>query len=93
MLLWSYEKNIKQISSGSTENNNLLVVLAGTESKFENWPNPYGLKLGKLRSILYTIHPYPNFQGVTYKTYPGSNLAPTFLYAISNYDLCFLHFS
>ena len=35
------EKNIKQISSGSTENNNLLVVLAGTESKFENWPNSW----------------------------------------------------
>ena len=35
---------IKLISSGSTENINLLVVLAGIESKFENWPNHYGLK-------------------------------------------------
>ena len=44
MLLWSYKEDIKQISSGSTENNNLLVVFASIESKFENWPNHYGLK-------------------------------------------------
>ena len=44
MFLWSYEGDIKQISSVSTENNNLLVVFAGIESKFENWPNHYGLK-------------------------------------------------
>ena len=74
---------MKLISSGSTENINLLVVLAGIESKFENWPNHYGLKYGKLRSILYTIHPYPNFHEVTYSTHPHSYLAPTY-YFISN---------
>ena len=46
MLLWSHEEDIKQISSGSTENNNLLVVLVDIELKFENWPNHYGLKIG-----------------------------------------------
>ena len=77
---------ITLISSGSTENINLLVVLAGIESKFENWPNHYGLKQGKLRSILYTIHPYPNFHGVTYTTHPHSYLAPTYYFMITYYD-------
>ena len=46
MLLWSYEENIKQISSGSPQNNNLLVVFAGIALKLEKPAQSLQSKIG-----------------------------------------------
>ena len=46
MLLWSDEEDVKQISSGSTENNNLLVVFAGIALKFEKLAQSLWSKIG-----------------------------------------------